>query len=130
MSDDTSSEDEQRPIEPGLVVYDHEGDQLGVITKMASEGFEVSIREEIEGVDEDGYAEEVDAPGTEGKQARETEEESLRDSQQEHNPGQEFGEGYIMWRCNNCGEMGELEDGLPTECPNCDSSDVEKWKED
>ena len=34
-------------------------------------------------------------------------------------PGQEFGEGYIMWRCTECGEMGELDDGLPEECPNC-----------
>ncbi|MBX0287708.1 hypothetical protein EGH22_15340 [Halomicroarcula sp. F28] len=38
---------------------------------------------------------------------------------QEEEPGQEFGEGYIMWRCTECGEMGELDDGLPEECPNC-----------
>lgn len=37
----------------------------------------------------------------------------------EETPGQEFGEGYIMWRCTDCGEMGELDDGLPAECPNC-----------
>lgn len=34
-------------------------------------------------------------------------------------PGKEFGEGYIMWRCTECGEMGELDDGLPSTCPNC-----------
>jgi rubrerythrin len=34
-------------------------------------------------------------------------------------PGQEFGEGYIRWRCTDCGEMGELDDGLPEACPNC-----------
>ena len=49
---------------------------------------------------------------------------------EEHDPGQEFGEGYIMWRCENCGEMGELDDGLPEECPNCGSDEVIKWKED
>jgi rubrerythrin len=34
-------------------------------------------------------------------------------------PGQEFGEGYLMWRCTECGEMGELEDGIPDSCPSC-----------
>lgn len=107
MSDDTTAEAEQRPIEPGMVVYNHEGDQLGVVTEMTGEGFEVSIREERLSVDEEGYAD-----------------------VQEHNPGQEFGEGYIMWRCDECGEMGELEDGLPDECPNCGAEAVRKWKED
>lgn len=36
----------------------------------------------------------------------------------EHEPGQAFGEGYLMWKCTNCGEMGKL-DGMPEECPNC-----------
>jgi len=34
-------------------------------------------------------------------------------------PGQEFGEGYLMWRCGECGEMGELENGMPGSCPAC-----------
>jgi len=34
-------------------------------------------------------------------------------------PGQKFGEGYLMWRCEECGEMGELEDGMPESCPVC-----------
>ena len=33
--------------------------------------------------------------------------------------GQSFGEAELMWRCTNCGEMGEIEDGLPETCPNC-----------
>lgn len=37
----------------------------------------------------------------------------------EHLPGKEFGEGYLMWRCGECGEMGELDDGVPEACPNC-----------
>jgi rubrerythrin len=24
-----------------------------------------------------------------------------------------------MWRCEDCGEMGDLDDGIPEECPNC-----------
>jgi rubrerythrin len=34
-------------------------------------------------------------------------------------PGQAFGEGYIMWRCGDCGEMDEIDAGLPETCPNC-----------
>ncbi|GAB7011679.1 DUF7130 family rubredoxin-like protein [Halorubrum trueperi] len=41
------------------------------------------------------------------------------ESEVEEVPGQEFGEGYLMWRCAECGEMGELEEGLPESCPNC-----------
>jgi len=39
--------------------------------------------------------------------------------EEEEIPGKEFGEGYLMWRCTECGEMGELEDGMPDSCPNC-----------
>lgn len=40
-------------------------------------------------------------------------------SEIEELPGQEFGEGYLMWRCTECGEMGELDEELPESCPNC-----------
>jgi hypothetical protein len=35
----------------------------------------------------------------------------------EHDPGG-FGEGYMMWRSSNCGEMGKLQ-SMPDTCPNC-----------
>jgi rubrerythrin len=41
------------------------------------------------------------------------------ESEVEELPGQEFGEGYLMWRCDECGEMDELDEGLPESCPNC-----------
>ncbi|QIO24908.1 hypothetical protein [Haloarcula sp. JP-L23] len=41
------------------------------------------------------------------------------ESEIEERPGQEFGEGYLMWKCGECGEMGELDEGLPETCPNC-----------
>lgn len=44
---------------------------------------------------------------------------SLDGDDQEEVPGQKFGEGYLMWRCSECGEMGDLDDGMPEECPNC-----------
>jgi rubrerythrin len=47
-------------------------------------------------------------------------------------PGQEFGEGYLMWRCDDCGEMGDLDDGMPDACPVCDAprEAIEKIRED
>ncbi|MFW5919329.1 MAG: DUF7130 family rubredoxin-like protein, partial [Halanaeroarchaeum sp.] len=47
-------------------------------------------------------------------------------------PGQEFGEGYLMWRCDECGEMDDLEDGMPETCPACGAprEAIEKVLED
>jgi len=43
----------------------------------------------------------------------------------------EFGEAYLMWRCMECGEMGEIE-SLPEQCPNCTASkeSLYYWTED
>lgn len=49
----------------------------------------------------------------------EAEDLDLGGSEVEDLPGQEFGEGYLMWRCGECGEMDELDEGLPGACPNC-----------
>lgn len=49
----------------------------------------------------------------------ETETIDAGDDHGEELPGQEFGEGHLMWRCTECGEMGQIEDGLPESCPNC-----------
>jgi len=39
---------------------------------------------------------------------------------------------HAMWRCGECGEMGQLEDELPTECPECGAQREELfyWEED
>lgn len=44
------------------------------------------------------------------------------ESELEEIPGQEFGEGFLMWRCSECGEMKELKDGFPDSCPACAAS--------
>jgi hypothetical protein len=43
----------------------------------------------------------------------------------------EFGEAYLMWRCLECGEMGDI-DSLPDECPNChaERESLYYWTED
>jgi len=80
-------------VTPGTVVYTESGQQLGRISAITDDGFEV-----------------------------ETIETSARDGvDQEELPGQEFGEGYLMWQCGECGEMGELEDSIPEACPSCDA---------
>jgi rubrerythrin len=46
--------------------------------------------------------------------------------------GHSFGEAELMWRCADCGEMGEIEGGLPETCPGCGSSreHLMYWTED
>ncbi|QIO20847.1 hypothetical protein [Haloarcula sp. JP-L23] len=39
-----------------------------------------------------------------------------RSTPTEDRPGQEFGEGALTWRCEQCGEMGEGDDGRPDRC--------------
>ena len=43
-----------------------------------------------------------------------------------------FGKAYVMWRCWECGEMGQIEGDLPENCPNCDAprEDLYYWAED
>lgn len=88
-SSGTAPDDE--PIDPGESVYDEDGRHLGQVSGYTSDGFEVSIAED----------------GSTGGDDTETV------------PGQEFGEGYLMWRCSECGEMGDLAGGMPDSCPEC-----------
>jgi rubrerythrin len=44
-----------------------------------------------------------------------------------------FGKAYVMWRCWECGEMGQIEGNrLPANCPNCDAAreQLYYWAED
>lgn len=58
----------------------------------------------VSGITDDGFETEMMDDGT---------------GSSEEIPGQEFGEGYLMWRCTECGEMDEIEDGMPESCPSC-----------
>lgn len=82
---------DEQSVEPGEAVYTETGRLVGRITGFTNDGFEI---ETVESAASDG----VD---------------------QEEIPGQEFGEGYLMWQCGECGEMGELEESMPESCPNC-----------
>lgn len=78
-------------IEPGQRVFDDDGELLGVVSGYTDDGFEVEMSS---------------GEGSDGAASAEV-------------PGQQFGEGFLMWECTECGKMGDLEDGLPESCPNC-----------
>ncbi|ESP89581.1 DUF7130 family rubredoxin-like protein [Candidatus Halobonum tyrrellensis] len=100
---DDVSDEEFEELDLGETVYDDDGNELGTIRGFDDAGFYVTMRE--------GY-------------------EAL--SVEHARTGHEFGEGYLMWRCSECGEMGELDDELPEECPNCGApkEDLYYWTED
>lgn len=85
------SEPDDEPIDPGETVYDEDGQVLGQVSGYTPDGFEVTT----------------------------TESGSTGEDNEETVPGQEFGEGYLMWRCSECGEMGDLKNGMPDSCPSC-----------
>ena len=87
----------------GQEVYDGDGNKVGTIRGFDQDGFFVTTREGIASL-----------------------------SIQHERAGHEFGEAELMWRCSSCGEMGELEDGLPDRCPNCEApkEDIYYWTED
>lgn len=86
-------------IENGDTVYDDQGHVVGIVRGASEDGFDVEVV--------DGGADVSSTASTPGE----------RDS--EDIPGKEFGEGYLMWRCEECGAMGELDDGIPESCPDC-----------
>jgi hypothetical protein len=78
-------------IKPGMAVYTEDGRVLGRISGFTDGGFEIE------------YPDPDDPDGIDLEEL----------------PGRAFGEGYLMWRCGECGEMGELDDGFPKVCPSC-----------
>ncbi|WP_135305021.1 DUF7130 family rubredoxin-like protein [Haloarcula amylovorans] len=96
MTSDQGATTESVTVESNDTVYNEDGTIIGVVTETTESGFTVDTSESVTTQDDTFEAE-------------------------EEQPGKEFGEGYIMWRCEECGEMGELEDGLPDSCPSCDA---------
>lgn len=77
-------------VKPGQRVYSADGTELGVVRGLTEDGFRVRLGEDVAAL-------------------------SL-----EHAPGGALGEGYVVWRCGDCGEMGALDaGGLPEACPGC-----------
>lgn len=87
----------------GQTVYDEDGNALGKVRGFDRSGFFVTTREGVESLS----VEHAVSPS-------------------------EFGEAQLMWRCIECGEMGEIDKGLPEECPNCgvEKESLMYWTED
>ena len=103
MNETREDAEETASIESGDTVYDEDGRVLGLVTEFTDEGFAVEVISAGPNVTE--------SDGSSG--------DTVDDEDTEDIPGKDFGEGYLMWRCEDCGEMGELEDNIPEECPNC-----------
>ncbi|ELY78920.1 hypothetical protein [Natrinema pallidum] len=100
---DDAAVEEIENLNFGQSVYDEDGNRLGRIRGFERSGFFVTTREGAEAM-----------------------------SVEHARSGHEFGEAHLMWRCMECGEMGEIDDGLPDECPNCNTEreDLMYWTED
>jgi hypothetical protein len=87
----------------GMTLYTEDGRTVGTVRGIEEGGVFVSMREGAEAL-----------------------------SIEHARTGQAFGEGELMWRCMNCGEMGEIDEGLPDTCPDCGVAKEELmyWTED
>lgn len=103
-------EEEGEDVEPsspkvsfGDVLYTEDGEPVGRIRGIEEGGVFVSTRDGAEGL-----------------------------SVEHARSGHAFGEAELMWRCTECGEMGDIEEGLPETCPNCGSEReaLMYWTED
>ena len=94
--------DETPSVSIGSTVYTEGGEELGTVRGFDDDGFYVSTREGIVSL-----------------------------SVEHERAGHEFGEAELMWRCGNCGEMGDVEE-MPDACPNCGAEREELfyWTED
>ncbi len=97
------SESQQTKLRFGTDIYTEDGTKVGTIRGFDEHGFYVTAEEGIEGM-----------------------------SIEHIRAGHEFGEGELMWRCWECGEMGRLDSDIPDNCPNCGTSkeDIYYWTED
>lgn len=105
-AEDDGEQEAERQAESlavGETVYNAEGERVGSVRGREEGGFFVTTR---------GGMEEL--------------------SIEHARSGHYFGEAHLMWRCMECGEMGELDEGLPDRCPSCgiEKEELMWWTED
>ena len=100
---DAEDESEALTLAFGQTLYDEEGRAVGTIRGLEEGGAYLTTREGDEGM-----------------------------SIEHARSGHSFGEAELMWRCTECGEMGDIEGDLPEECPNCgtEKENLMYWTED
>lgn len=88
MPEDDATDAATQTLKPGQRLYGGTGREVGGIQGISEVGVEVNVHGDVETT-------------------------SLR-----HVPGMTLGEGYLLWRCSECGEVGDIEQ-LPDRCPFC-----------
>ncbi|GAA0545597.1 rubredoxin-like domain-containing protein [Halorubrum ejinorense] len=91
MPEDSEVVSQDRILKPGQQVYDGNGRTIGVISAITETGVEVNTNSDVDTL-------------------------SLRRA-----PTVNLGEGYLVWRCSECGELGDI-DQIPDHCPSCGAS--------
>lgn len=80
-----------RLLKPGQQLYDEAGREIGIIQAITDVGVKVNTHSDVDTL-------------------------SLRRA-----PSWNLGEGYLLWRCSECGELGDI-DQIPDHCPSCGTS--------
>ena len=88
MVGDDTADPAPAVLDAGTRLYDGNGREVGVVRDVVGGRVEVDFHGDLEPI-------------------------SLR-----RVPGERLGEGYLLWRCSECGEMGDIE-SMPDRCPNC-----------
>lgn len=90
-------------IKPGETLYSDDGTEIGTVRGLEKGGVFVTLRDGVESL-----------------------------SIEHARSGHSFGEAELMWRCMDCGEMGEIDEGIPENCPNCNAhrEELMYWTED
>lgn len=98
---DASTDVERTRVSFGQPVYDDEGNELGSIRGFDEHGFYVTTEDGIEAMSS------------------------------EHLSTGPAGQAELMWRCWECGEMGDIE-AIPESCPDCGApkESIYYWQED
>ena len=86
----------------GQTVYDDEGAELGTIRGFDEHGFYVTVQNGVEALSS------------------------------EHVTTGAAAQAELMWRCWDCGAMGEIDDDIPDTCPDCSApkEEIYYWTED
>lgn len=94
--------DDRSRVSPGETVFDEDGTSLGTVRGFDEDGFYVTLRE---GMDALSVAHEHTVAA--------------------------YGEAELLWRCSNCGEVGDVHD-VPEACPSCgaERERIYYWTED
>lgn len=96
MSEDNGTVPRDQTLKPGQRVYDESGREIGRIQAITDLGVEVNTHSDVDTL-------------------------SLRRA-----PNVNLGEGYLLWQCTECGELGDIEQ-IPDRCPSCESGREELY---